>query len=57
MRTIKESIIGKRGPHNKLYNDRLGFCQGDIVYVKANPNNPYMYISDQDLIKKALPNA
>jgi len=56
MKHISESIIGKRGGGNKLYNTRLGLRQGDIVYI-YNSTAPYMYIADQELIKKALPSA
>ena len=54
MRHINESIIGKRGSNNKLYNSRLGLRQGDIVSTRSNPDTPYMYILDEDLIKISI---
>jgi len=54
MKTLQESIIGRKNSSSVLKHDRTGLYEGDIVYFKCHPYKPYVVILNPDIYKKFL---
>ena len=52
MKTLTESIIGRKGIENQILNNRTRLRQGDIVYFKKSNLGPYLVILDKKLYER-----
>lgn len=52
MKTLTESIIGRKSSNTPLVNARTGLMQGDIVYFEKSNLGPYLVILDKNLYKR-----
>lgn len=52
MKTLIESIIGRKSSNTPLVNARTGLMQGDIVYFEKSNLGPYLVILDKSLYER-----
>ena len=52
MKTLTESIIGRKSSNTPLVNARTGLMQGDIVYFEKSNLGPYLVILDKSLYER-----
>jgi len=52
MKTLIESIIGRKSSNTPLVNARTRLRQGDIVYFEKSNLGPYLVILDKNLYKR-----